>query len=123
MCDFNTGFKPPEMVKYRPVVVVSPHPGRMTGLCTIVPLSTTRPIPREPVHHRMDPVSLPGRLAQNETWAKCDMLYTVSLARLSRATKRGQAVATFRVLDADMDAIRDCVRIGLGLDKAPAPGQ
>jgi len=123
MCDFNTGFKPPEMVKYRPVVVISPQPGRMTGLCTIVPLSTTRPIPMEPVHHRMDPASLPGRLAQNETWAKCDMLYTVSLARLSRATRRGQAAATFRVLDADMDAIRDCVRIGLGLDRTPAPGQ
>ena len=123
MCDFNTGFRPPEMVKYRPVVVISPQPGRMTGLCTIVPLSTTRPIPMEPVHHRMDPASLPGRLAQNETWAKCDMLYTVSLARLSRATRRGQAAATFRVLDTDMDAIRNCVKIGLGLDRAPVPGE
>ena len=51
------------------------------------------------------------------------MLYTVSLARLSRATRRGQAAATFRVLDTDMDAIRNCVKIGLGLDRAPAPGE
>ena len=26
MCDFDTGFKPPEMVKKRPVVVISPRP-------------------------------------------------------------------------------------------------
>ena len=119
MCDFNTGFQPPEMVKRRPVVVISPYPRRrVTGLCTVVPLSTTNPIPIEPFHHLMDPRSLPGRLAQNDTWAKCDMLNTVSVDRLSRATSRRQRL-TFRVLEADLDAIRDCVKIALGLDKAP----
>jgi len=49
------------------------------------------------------------------------MLYTVSLARLNRATKRGGA-ATFRVIEADFDAIRACVRVGLGLDTAPGTG-
>ena len=43
------------------------------------------------------------------------MLYTVSLERLSRATKRWEA-ATLRVLDEDLDAIRDCVLVALGLD-------
>ena len=115
MCDFNTGFKPPEMIKRRPVVVIAPHPKRQIGLCTIVPLSTTTPVPVEAFHHRMDPHSLPGKLGTKETWAKCDMLYTVSLERLSRATKRGEA-ATLRVLDEDLDAIRDCVMVALGLD-------
>ena len=88
MCDFNTGFKAPEMTKVRPVVVVSPpRSKRMTGLCTIVPLSTTAPVPVELFHHLTDPRSLPGKFGMNETWAKCDMLYTVSLGRLSRATK------------------------------------
>ena len=122
MCDFNTGFQPPEMVKHRPVVVISPWKRRTTGLCTIVPLSTTDPIPIEPFHHLMDPRSLPGRLARDDTWAKCDMLYTVSLDRLSRATNRGQPLK-FRVLDADLDAIRACVKIALGLDRAPSEGQ
>ena len=40
MCDFRTGFKPPEMVKMRPVVVVS---GKRTGVGTVVPLSATAP--------------------------------------------------------------------------------
>ena len=55
----------------------------------VVPLSTTNPIPIEPFHHLMDPRSLPGGLAQNDTWAKCDMLNTVSVDRLSRATREG----------------------------------
>ena len=121
MCDFNTGFNAPEMTKVRPVVVVSPLRSKRMKLCTIVPLSTTEPVPVEPFHHMMDPLSLPGRFGQKRTWAKCDMLYTVSLARLNRATKRGGA-ATFRVLEADLDAIRVCVRVGLGLDTAPGTG-
>ena len=118
MCNFDTGFSPPEMVKVRPVVVISPRPESATGLCTVVPLSTTPPDPVRRFHHRMGRDSLPGTLHPSESWAKCDMLYTVSLERLSRATRRG-AAATFRVLDADLDAIRDCVKIALGLDKAP----
>lgn len=53
-------------------------------LCIVVPLSTTRPVPVEAHHHQMDPRSLPGKFAGNETWAKCDMLATVSLDRLDR---------------------------------------
>ena len=67
-------------------------------------------------------MSLPGKLSQNETWAKCDMLYTVSLARLRPATKRGQS-ATHRVLDEDLDAIRSCVKLSLGLDKESEAGR
>jgi len=49
MCDF-TGFKPPEMVKQRPVVVVSPRYRRHTGVCLVVPLSTVAPPEIEPHH-------------------------------------------------------------------------
>ena len=103
-------------------MVISPYPKRRaSGLCTIVPLSTTEPVPVEPFHHLMDPRSLPGRLTQNHTWAKCNMLYTVSLDRLDRATNRGPA--KFRVLDTDLDAIRACVVIALGLDTASGSGR
>jgi len=40
ICDFK-GFVPPEMVKRRPAVIVSPRMRKREGLCTIVPLSTT----------------------------------------------------------------------------------
>ena len=44
ICDFNTGFRPPEMVKKRPVVVISES---RQQLVTVVPLSTTEPNPIE----------------------------------------------------------------------------
>ena len=43
LCDYSTGFREPEMVKRRPVVVVSHRLPRRDGLCTVVPLSTTPP--------------------------------------------------------------------------------
>jgi len=52
MCDF-TGFKPPEMVKKRPVVILSPRYRRRTGLCIVVPFSTVEPELIEPHHHRI----------------------------------------------------------------------
>lgn len=122
VCNFDTGFRPPEMVKVRPVVVVSPRRRRGAELCTVVPLSTTRPEPEEPFHHRMDRRSLVGRYARAEaTWAKCDMLYTVSLERLDRVKVDKDARGKRRyvaqqIIEADWQAIRRCVALALGLD-------
>lgn len=120
MCDFNTGFKAPEVIKRWPVVVISPQPRRSYQLCTIVPLSTTAPNPVEPFHHRMDPRSLPGKLAWKETWAKCDMLATVSLGRLDRVMAgRGpdgkRIYVAGRVIADDLRVIRRGVMIAIGL--------
>ncbi|MBI5420375.1 MAG: type II toxin-antitoxin system PemK/MazF family toxin [Deltaproteobacteria bacterium] len=82
ICDF-VGFKPPEMVKKRPVVVISGR-HRRDRLVTIVPLSTTAPVPIHDHHHQMDSRSLPGHLANSPTWAKCDMVATVGHWRLDR---------------------------------------
>ena len=120
ICDFNTGFKAPEMIKRRPVVVISPRPRRSNQLCTIVPLSTTAPNPVEPFHHRMDPKSLPGKLARKETWAKCDMMATVALTRLDRVMV-GKEPSGKRIFVADpvtsddLKAIRRGVMTALGL--------
>lgn len=48
-------------------------------------------------------------------WAKCDMLSTVSLARLDRVKTGKRRYVTFDLPGADFEAIRDCVRIALGL--------
>ena len=122
ICDFDTGFRPPEMVKKRPVVVISPRFRRASPLRTVVPLSTAIPDPVEPFHHRMDPRSLPGPLATRETWAKCDMLATVALDRLDRVLigrhpggKRIYVANT--VTPDDLAAIHRCVMIALGLSE------
>ncbi|WP_366938186.1 type II toxin-antitoxin system PemK/MazF family toxin [uncultured Brevundimonas sp.] len=41
--DLNDGFRPPEMVKRRPCIVLSPPIRDRKQLCTVVPLSTTPP--------------------------------------------------------------------------------
>lgn len=53
-CDFNAGFKEPEMVKRRPVVVISPKIAGRYGLCTVVALSLTEPDPIMPYHCQID---------------------------------------------------------------------
>jgi len=119
ICDFDTGFRPPEMVKVRPVVVVSPQ--RHNGeTCTIVPLSTTSPGVITAVHHEMHGDSMPARLRKERVWAKCDMLTTVSLARLDRvrdgrdASGKRLYVAHSVTLD-DLMAIRRGMLVALGL--------
>lgn len=119
MCDFNTGFKPPEMIKLRPVVIISPR-RRTSELCTVIPLSTTVPDPVQPYHHRMDPRSLPGSLAREETWAKGDMVITIARWRLDRVKigKDGNGrrlYTTHSVIPQDLEAIRRCVMEGLGI--------
>ena len=120
ICDFGAGFRPPEMVKKRPVVVMSPRLRRSSGLCTVVPLSTAVPDPVERFHHRMDPESLPGDLGRMETWAKCDMATAVSLERLDRVRigrdRRGRRIYVAEPVSAeDLAAIRRCVMFALGL--------
>ena len=82
ICDFE-GLKAPEMVKRRPIVVVSPKKLKRQGLATVVPLSTQAPHRVLAFHHELDPASLPPPLADNQCWAKCDMLYTIRFERLN----------------------------------------
>lgn len=84
LCDYSKGgFLPPEMVKRRPVVVLSPRLPHRDGLCAVVPLSGTPPA--HPVPYVV-PVEfdepLPAPFSDKNFWAKCDMVATVSLGRL-----------------------------------------
>ncbi|OZI56764.1 type II toxin-antitoxin system PemK/MazF family toxin [Bordetella genomosp. 4] len=116
ICDFERGFVPPEMVKIRPVVVISKASVHSRGLCTIVPLSTTAPSPIEPWHVQLTHSPLPS---ESQVWAKCDMLYTVSFHRLKwphRKENGKRAYMKARLGNEDLDAVFAGVRAYL-----PAP--
>ena len=107
ICDYSTGFIAPEMVKRRPVVVVSGRERHGRKLCTVVPLSTTDPVPVEAWHHCL-PVAIPGWNAAM-CWAKCDMLATVSFDRLDKPhskTRHGRTYHTVRLSSTDLLAVR-----------------
>ncbi|TPP10415.1 type II toxin-antitoxin system PemK/MazF family toxin [Rhizobium glycinendophyticum] len=118
--DLSEGFRPPEMVKRRPAIVLSPPiPGR-PFLCTIVPLSTTEP--RAVLAHHMqitlDP-PLPHPYSSPVMWLKGDIVLTVAFHRLRllfNGRDQGQRVYDVRVPDpGTLEQVRECVRHGLGL--------
>jgi mRNA interferase MazF len=120
-CDYSTGFIPPEMMKGRPVVVLSPRLRRRPDLVAIVPLSTTAPSPIEP-HHCLINLAhpLPPPFDAPDMWAKCDMIAVVSKARLDRfkVPRVGGAArkwTTGNVTAADLKRIRAAVLCGLGM--------
>lgn len=109
ICDYCTGFVPPEMVKHRPVVVVSGRERHGGRLCTVVPLSTTPPRPVQAWHYQL-PIAIPGW--DGDSWAKCDMLSTVSFDRLDKPHTRkrsGRVYHTVRLPESDLAAVRAAV--------------
>jgi uncharacterized protein YifN (PemK superfamily) len=115
ICDFSEGFRPPEMVKTRPVVVISPR-RRTTQFVTVVPISSAAPLPPQPWHYRLPPGAYPP--SRGTIWAKCDVLMTVGLARLDRVKARidgRRMYKTFELNPADIAAILVCVRAALDL--------
>jgi len=118
ICDFDTGFRPPEMVKKRPVIVVSRSHSQ---LATIVPLSTFEPIPFEKCHHEMEAASLPHPLCLKRSWAKCDLVSTVAFWRLDRVRTgkdptTGKRIYVSHVITAtDLKAIQQAILHVLGI--------
>ncbi|RYF03521.1 MAG: hypothetical protein EOO40_12135 [Deltaproteobacteria bacterium] len=116
ICDYSTGFIAPEMVKARPVVVLSPR--RRTGqLVTVVPLSSTEPNPFEPWHVLLPATAYPP--ARGPMWVKADMLATVALTRLDRVKVKGpggtRTYQTFQMDAACLAAIRAAVKAALAI--------
>ena len=119
-CDISTGFRPPEIVKRRPVVVISKS---HQELVSVVPISTTEPLRIEEWHHQLDSKSLPRWLNQwwVPHWAKCDIIMTVAFWRLERAKAgkhptTGKRIYLTHVIDTeDLAAIRLAVSKVLGI--------
>ncbi len=118
--DLSEGFRPPEMVKRRPCIVLSPPVRGRERLCAIVPLSTTLPnkVERHHLEIEFDP-PLPAPYNRPKMWVKGDMVLTVSFHRLRllfAGREAGQRVYDVRVLSPQvLEQVRDCVRAGLGL--------
>ncbi|WP_052698031.1 type II toxin-antitoxin system PemK/MazF family toxin [Luteibacter yeojuensis] len=74
------------MVKTRPVIVLSPQRNRRGRLLHVVPISMTPPRIIEPWHVEIALACFPAPLqrAVGTRWAKCDMVVTVGWSRLSR---------------------------------------
>jgi len=124
MCDFSPSFKEPEMVKKRPVVVISKDIKTRDGLVTVVPLSTQRPKRQLDYHYLIPKKSLPmlGTFQSAENWVKGDMIYTVGFHRLDQVIigkndKAKRVYFTQRLGGQQMDSIYKCVLHGLGFGK------
>jgi mRNA interferase MazF len=119
--NFDSGFKKPEMIKLRLVVVLSPAIKSHYGLCTVVALSTTDPDPVMPDHKQIDiPFDLPPPWGKRTRWIKGDMVNTVGFHRLDllRLGKDlgGKRIYQLGVLPPEqMALVRRCVLHGMGL--------
>lgn len=85
LCDFDMGgFRPPEMVKKRPVVVMAGRLPHRNELHTVVPLSGTPPPFDQCLYQcRLElEQPLPAPFAETVWWAKSDLITTVSFKRL-----------------------------------------
>lgn len=82
--DYSTGgFVPPEMVKRRLAIVLSPKITSRPKLCTIVPLSKTEPDKVMPYHAQIKlPFRMPSGWGDDERWVKGDMVNAVSFHRV-----------------------------------------
>src|ERR1700683_938285 len=121
MCDYNSGFRAPEMVKRRPVVIISPRIRARPGLCTIVALSTTAPTPIMPNHCQIDlRPRLPEPFQSDGIWVKGDMINTVGfhrlgLVRLGRDGTGKRKYLLDPLSDDTLRRIRSCVWKAMGL--------
>ncbi|ASP31257.1 hypothetical protein CHH26_14200 [Qipengyuania flava] len=118
ICNYATGFKPPEMVKRRLCVVVSPKLKRRDNLVSVVPLSETTPDPMEEWHHKVNLIS--QSWGNGPRWAACDMIATVAYARLSRPHYRHPVTDTrlfekLRLSAADLVDVKAKTKLALGL--------
>lgn len=118
ICDYATGFRPPEMVKRRLCVIISPKLKRRNELATVVPISQTCPQPMEDWHHEIDLIS--KSWGDGPRWIACDMLATVAYDRLARP-HFGHPVTGVRIFErlslseVDLQAVRKGVRLALGI--------
>ena len=121
VCDFS-GFKVPEMVKPRPIIVVSPRLPYRSEIVTVVPLSTTASIHNLPFVVRLSRNYHPLEDDNLPVWAKCDMVMNIARWRLDGFKVGRREWETPLATGDDLTAVRNGVLHGLGLGaliKAP----
>ncbi|MDO8409361.1 MAG: type II toxin-antitoxin system PemK/MazF family toxin [Phenylobacterium sp.] len=121
LCDYGDTGRAAEMVKRRPVVIVSPRLRHRQGLATVVPLSTTAPAGPQAYHLALNvEPPLPSPFDAADVWVKADMIATVSFERLdlfrTARDQYGKRKYLQPRLSADqLAALRRCVAHALGL--------
>lgn len=81
-CDFRGNIWP-EIDKKRPVVIFTPKYAQRADVVAVVPLSTTAPEHICDFHCTLERNPVPGEPEDIKVWAKCDMIQTVTFARLT----------------------------------------
>jgi uncharacterized protein YifN (PemK superfamily) len=117
VCDFS-GFKEPEMVKPRPVVVVSPRLPHRSEIVAIVPISLTPPKHRLPFCYRLSKNYHPAEPDDLPCWAKADMLLNIGAYRLTAFKIGRRKYAYPNLTPQDLAGVRHAILCGLGLDRS-----
>ncbi|WP_168707785.1 type II toxin-antitoxin system PemK/MazF family toxin [Sphingopyxis sp. PAMC25046] len=120
MCSFS-GFVEPEMIKPRPVVVVSPRLPRRSQIVTVVPISLTEPVPLMPYQVRLSKNYHPDEPDDLPCWAIADHVMNLGLYRLSGFKIGRRKWATPQMTGDDLAAVRDGVLHGLGMFPVAKP--
>lgn len=121
LCGFTNGFKTPEMVKKRPVIVLTPKIQDRHGLCTVVSLSTTPPTKIMPYHIQIDiKPPLPTGFDSSGLWVKGDMVNAIGFHRLDfiRTGKHSNGKRIYyydTISDEQMKLVKICVLRAMGL--------
>jgi uncharacterized protein YifN (PemK superfamily) len=113
VCDFS-GFQPPEMVKPRPVIIVSPRLPHRSEIVTVVPLSTTAPAHTLPFVVRLSKNYHPLEDDALPVWAKCDMIMNIARSRLNGFKVGRRKWETPSASGSDLAAVRTGVLHALG---------
>ena len=116
VCDFS-GFKEPEIVKVRPVIVISPRLPYRSEIVAVVPISLTEPRHSLPFCYRLSKNYHPDEPDDLPCWAKADLVMNVGTYRLS-PFKTGRRLYAYPTLtQEDLAGVRHAVLCGLGLDR------
>ena len=122
LCDYNMGgFKPPEMVKRRPAIVLVGRLANRGSLHTVVPLSGSESKADYHCKIQLDN-PLPEPFAETIWWVKADMVATVSLKRLELfRTQRDnngnrKYLTGLKVNDEIFDVVKQHVKKAMKLD-------
>lgn len=108
-CDFK-GFIKPEIIKRRPVIVVARN-RKNNRLVTVVPISATEPIPPEKYHIEMDVGFCSLHLNGVRSWAKCDLINTISIARLNMVKDTSSGTRYIpKITTTFLTAIKDAIK-------------
>jgi mRNA interferase MazF len=120
ICDFSRGFMPPEMVKRRPAIVITPQMGNRAKLCTVVPISTDPPKKLSNFNIELPELKLPPPYEKGPNWVKADLIFSASFSRLDlfrsdRGENGKRVYEGVFIAPKDFRSVQRAVLCGLGM--------